>query len=97
MDMFSLIGAEVLDESEQAALDEATLQAQSYLSAIASDEDFLTKVTLAFGDGFDAEKLEGLRQQWAASNFGAIPAIEIRSSSEINGANGAFSAIFSGY
>ncbi len=92
MDMFSLIGAEVLDESEQTALDEATLQAQNYLSAIASDEDFLTKVTLAFGEGFDAEKLEGLRQQWAASNFGAIPAIEIRSSSEINGANGAFSA-----
>jgi Ca2+-binding RTX toxin-like protein len=92
MDMFSLIGAEVLDESEQTALDEATVQAQSYLSAIASDADFLTKVTLAFGESFDAEKLEGLRQQWAASNFGAIPAIEIRSSSEINGANGAFSA-----
>ena len=88
----SLMGAEILDESEQTALDKATLQAQSYLSAIASDADFLTKVTLVFGDGFDAEKLERLRQQWAVSNFGAIPAIEIRSSSEINGANGAFSA-----
>jgi Tol biopolymer transport system component/Ca2+-binding RTX toxin-like protein len=92
MDMLSLIGAEVLDESAQFALNEAVLTAQRLLNAIASDADFLTKVTLAFGDGFDAEKLEGLRQQWAASDFGAIPAIEIRSSSEINGANGAFSA-----
>ena len=92
MNSVSLIGAEILDESEQIALDEAILQAQIYLSAIASDEDFLTKVTLAFGDSFDAEKLEGLRQQWVGSDFGAIPAIQIRSASEINGANGAFSA-----
>jgi Ca2+-binding RTX toxin-like protein len=92
MDMVSLIGAEVLNESAQFALNEATLTTQRLLKAIASDADFLTRVTLAFGDGFDAEKLEGLRQQWAASDFGAIPAIEIRSSSEINGANGAFSA-----
>ena len=53
MDMLSLIGAEVLDESAQFALNEATLTAQGLLSAIASDADFLTKVTLAFGDGFD--------------------------------------------
>jgi Ca2+-binding RTX toxin-like protein len=92
MKTVSLIDGEVLDESAQSALDEGTLTAQRFLRAIASDEDFLTKVTLAFGDSFDAEKLESLRQQWAAGEFEAFPPIEIRSSAEINGANGAFSA-----
>ena len=65
MDMVSLIGAEVLDESAQFALNEATLTTQRLLNAIASDADFLTRVTLAFGDGFDPEKLEGDRtNQW---------------------------------
>jgi len=46
MDMVSLIGAEVLDESAQFALNEATLTTQRLLNAIASDANFL-KVTLA--------------------------------------------------
>jgi Ca2+-binding RTX toxin-like protein len=92
MNTVSLIGVEVLDESEQTALDEGTLTARRVLRAIASDEDFLTKVTLAFDSSFDAEKVEGLRQQWEAGNFDSLPPIEIRSAAEINGAKGAFSA-----
>jgi len=92
MNTVSLIDTEILDESAQIALEEATLTAQSLLKAIASDKDFATKLTLAFGDSFDAENLEDLRQQWQAGDFDSLPTIEIRAAAEINGANGAFSA-----
>src|SRR5919199_523158 len=92
MNNLRLIGTDLLDESAQFTWDEATSRTRRLLNAIATDEEFLTKATLAFGDGFDTEKLEGLRQQWAAGEFEAFPAIEIRSAAEINGANGAFSA-----
>lgn len=71
-------------------LDEVTLEAQSFLNAFANDEAFSTNITLAFGSLIGAEILEGLRQQWSLGNFNDLPRIEIRSSSEINGANGAF-------
>ncbi len=92
MNTVSLIGGEVLDESAQTALDEGTLTARRFLRAIATDKDFLTKVTLAFGDSFDAEKVEYLRQKWEAGDFESLPPIEIRSAAEINGAKGGFSA-----
>jgi Ca2+-binding RTX toxin-like protein len=78
--------------SSSAVIGEAVLAAQDVLTAFASDKDFATKLTLAFGDSFDAGKLAGLRQQWEAGDFESLPPIEIRSSAEINGANGAFSA-----
>jgi hypothetical protein len=87
MNTVSLIGGEVLDESAQTALDEGTLTAQRFLRAIASDEYFLTKVAIAFGDSFDAEKVEDLRQQWEAENFDWLPAIEIRNIITGNNAN----------
>ncbi|HEY9819691.1 MAG TPA: M10 family metallopeptidase C-terminal domain-containing protein [Candidatus Sericytochromatia bacterium] len=87
-----LITAASLNESAQFNLDEATLTAQQYLSTIASSEDFITKFAIAFGGSFDAVKAEDLRQEWLLGNFDSLPAIEIRSAAEINGANGAFSA-----
>jgi Ca2+-binding RTX toxin-like protein len=92
MNKVDLVGKEILEESAQIALDEGILTAQGLLRAIASDKDFATKLTLAFGDSFDAEKLEDLRQQWQAGDFDSLPTIEIRAAAEINGANGAFSA-----
>jgi len=87
------VNTNLLDgSSSSAAMGEAVLAAKDVLSAFAVDEDFATKVTLAFGDGFDAQKLESLRQQWISGEFDSLPTIEIRSSAEINGANGAFSA-----
>jgi hypothetical protein len=73
-------------------LNEVKSTAQQYLSQIASSEDFVTKFAIAFGDSIDAAKAEGLRQEWLAGDFDSLPAIEIRSAAEINGANGAFSA-----
>jgi len=92
MNNFRLVGADFIDESAQFTWDEATSTARRLLNAIASDQDFATKVTLAFGESFDAEKLEALRQQWEAGDFESLPPIEISLSAEINGANGAFSA-----
>jgi Ca2+-binding RTX toxin-like protein len=92
MNTVSLLNKESLDESAQVALEDATSTAQSLLKAIASDKDLATKLTLAFGDSFDAEKLEDLRQQWETDDFDLLPPIEIRSGAEINGAKGAFSA-----
>lgn len=73
-------------------LDEVTLEAQSFLTAFANDEAFSTNITLAFGNLIGTEILEGLRQQWSLGNFDELPEIEIRSGSEINGANGAFTS-----
>lgn len=87
-----LINAASLNESADFTLDEATSTARRYLSEIASGEDFITKIAIAFGDSFDAAKAEGLRQEWLAGDFYSLPPIEIRSAAEINGANGAFSA-----
>jgi len=86
------ISAASMNQSAQLSLDEASSTARSYLSELASSEDFVTKVAIAFGDSFDAAKVEDLRQEWLAGDFDSLPAIEIRSAAEINGANGAFSA-----
>jgi hypothetical protein len=69
MNSISLLGAASLNESAQFTLDEATSTAQHYLSAIASSEDFVTKVAIAFGDSFDAATVEGLRQEWLVGDF----------------------------
>ncbi|NER99801.1 MAG: hypothetical protein F6J86_39340, partial [Symploca sp. SIO1B1] len=92
MNNFSFINTEGLDEFAKSALEEAILKAQDLLKAIASDNDFAQKVTIAFGNEFDIDTLENLRQQWEEENFESFPPIEIRPSAEINGANGAFSA-----
>ena len=73
-------------------LDTAVLKAQQLLTKFAVDEEFAAKTTLAFGEEFNTKKLEELRQQWLVGQFEAFPQIEVRSSAELNGANGAFAA-----
>jgi Ca2+-binding RTX toxin-like protein len=91
--MVRIIGAGILDEFTQSALDEATLSVQNYLSESVINGSLLATVSLSFGNLFDAEKLENLRRQWALANFEGLPAIDIRPAADINGANGAFAAI----
>jgi Ca2+-binding RTX toxin-like protein len=62
------------------------------LKGFAARDDFWEKMSVAFGDEFDQEKLESLRQQWASGNLEKEPSIEIRSAAELKGANGAFAA-----
>lgn len=66
------IRAASINQSAQLSLDEASSNARSYLILISSDNDFFTKVAIAFGDSFDAAKLEGLGQEWLAGDFGSL-------------------------
>ena len=72
-------------------LAEASLSAQHWLSTLATHEEFMAKLELAFGQLFDTNKAENLRQQWQENNFESLPAIVIRSKAELRGAKGAFS------
>jgi uncharacterized repeat protein (TIGR01451 family) len=70
----------------------AVQTAQDLLKNFATSPDFSTKMGVAFGNSFDANIASTLAQAWSVGNFSRFPAIAIRSSSEINGANGAFAA-----
>ena len=80
------------DSSLQQYLLPAQLNAQALLTEFAVSEDFLIGIKTAFGDNFNQSTLEQFYQQWLEGNFDNFPEIEIRSASEINGANGAFSS-----
>lgn len=71
-------------------LDRAQTYAQSMLRTFATAPDFNDKMQRAFGEGIPA----GLQPAWARGLFGNMPAIEVRSSAEINGARGAFAGEF---
>jgi hypothetical protein len=49
--------------------------------------DFSAKMKVAFGEEIDVTQLQAA---WAAGDFSRLPAIEVRSRSQINGANGAY-------
>jgi DhnA family fructose-bisphosphate aldolase class Ia len=53
--MVSLLDVELLNESTRIALDHGIFNTKGFLKAIASSEDFVTKVAIAFGDNFDAD------------------------------------------
>ncbi|MEQ8539349.1 MAG: hypothetical protein RIB93_18090 [Coleofasciculus sp. D1-CHI-01] len=86
------INAEILLDGSQLTLGEAIVTAQDWLTAFANSETFLPTVNLTFGNQFDAEKVTKLRQEWGAKDFNSLPTIEIRTATELNGANGAFAA-----
>ncbi len=58
------------------------------LASFLTDVDFVPKLNLAFGDGFDIEVARDLIQGLVAGEL--YPEVEILAASEINGANGAF-------
>ena len=82
---------DLVDNLNSDVIDEVALSTQNFLTSFAIDEAFSTKMALAFGNLIDTERAERLRQKWMTSDFEALPAIEIRSAAEINGANSAFS------
>ncbi|MGD1806788.1 hypothetical protein ACP6PL_15290, partial [Dapis sp. BLCC M126] len=66
--------------------------AQSLLTDLAQNQEkFKSIVEIAFGSDINSQKLDNLRQKWLAQDFSNLPEVEIRSASEIDGANGAFS------
>ena len=87
----NVIQTTLLNPSSQLTLDEAILSTQEWLRKIETNNDLFSIANVAFGDNFDTDKLELLRKQWKQQEFSDFPRIEIRSSADINGANGAFS------
>lgn len=71
---------------------QAVQTAQNILQKFTFSSDFRTKIKTAFGDSFNSTIVNTLAQAWAKGDFSSFPEIEIRSASEINGANGAFPA-----
>jgi Ca2+-binding RTX toxin-like protein len=86
-DSFTKAPAESLPILEQAIQD-----TQRSLTRLATNDHFLQALAQAFGDHFDALAAENLRQQWGSGNFQNLPQIDLRSSSEIAEARGAFSS-----
>ncbi|MEA5566032.1 bluetail domain-containing putative surface protein [Anabaena sp. UHCC 0399] len=81
-----------LDLSEiDGILDVTRSNAYSYLSSFRNDAGYSQKLETAFGTGFDQATANSLFDSFAQGDFGDIPSIEIVNSSDINGANGAFS------
>ncbi|WP_199247576.1 Calx-beta domain-containing protein [[Phormidium] sp. ETS-05] len=71
-------------------VDLAWQAAQDLLKSFATTGDYDAKMQGIFGDRLDGEKARVLAASWAAGDFSAFPAIEVRDSAEINGAWGAF-------
>lgn len=72
-------------------LELALRNAQEQLQALANGEIFLDAFVQSFGNHFNLETVSNLRQQWAEGEFADLPSIEVRSASELDGANGSFS------
>jgi Ca2+-binding RTX toxin-like protein len=65
---------------------------KSQLAQFASQADFETVLTTAFGSKIDKSKIFQLRQQWLKGDFSIIPPVEILTHGELNNANGGYSA-----
>ena len=77
--------------SVQTIVDLAQANLQSLLTEFTYSQDFLADINTAFGGDFNRLSLEQFYQQWQENNFDDFPIIEIISSTEFDGANGAFS------
>ncbi|MEG4856049.1 hypothetical protein QUB75_01260 [Microcoleus sp. K1-B6] len=60
------------------------------LSKFAAAPDFVAKMNLAFGENWDAAGAKALAEGWFQGDFSDIPPVNVVSSAEIAGANGAF-------
>jgi hypothetical protein len=78
------------ESSVKGVLDRAWQEACTKLSEFASNPDLIDKMDIAFGPNFDVGKALNLSQGWAVHNFDNLPNIQIRSSMDIAGGNGAF-------
>jgi RTX calcium-binding nonapeptide repeat (4 copies) len=60
------------------------------LRQLASQADFIDRLQVAFGDGFDPQIALGIQTSLQAGDTSFLPAIEIRTNDELAGANGAY-------
>jgi Ca2+-binding RTX toxin-like protein len=71
-------------------LDLDSVKAQ--LTQLATQANFESIITTAFGTNIEAAKISQLRQDWLAGDFSVIPQIKILSNGELGGANGGYAA-----
>ena len=65
---------------------------EAILAQFANSETYYQNLTAIFGNQYDTSKAETLRIQWQEGDFSSLPTMEVLSASQLNGANGAFSA-----
>jgi Ca2+-binding RTX toxin-like protein len=71
-------------------VNEAIVGAQGLLTAFAFNRA-IADFNIAFGSKYDRDIAISLITQWQTEDFNSFPLLEVRSSAEINGANGAYS------
>ncbi len=81
----------MINQTTFSVLNQAIAETQDLLTTYAFGDELLSNFTTAFGDNYDRAAAEDLVTQWQKGEFDSFPEIEIRSSAEINGANGAYS------
>lgn len=65
---------------------------QRRLAQLATQANFETSMTTAFGPNISRAKIRNLLQQWLKGDFSMIPKIEILSKGELGNANGGYAA-----
>ncbi|MDJ0658161.1 MAG: FG-GAP-like repeat-containing protein [Crocosphaera sp.] len=73
-------------------LESAIATSQELLTQYSFNDELLGDLTTAFGAEYNTDVATDLVTQWQTGNFASFPEIEIRSSAEINSADGAYSA-----
>ncbi|MEG4087957.1 hypothetical protein [Microcoleus sp. Pol12B4] len=80
------------DSSVDLLTGQAMSEVYGDLNKFAADPDFVAKINLAFGENWDAAGAKALAEEWFQGDFSDIPPVNVVSSTEIDGANGAFAA-----
>ncbi|WP_017292639.1 hypothetical protein [Geminocystis herdmanii] len=71
---------------------QAQTQAEALLLKASLNPSLDTTLTTAFGDNYNVTVANNIFSSWSNGNFSNLPKIEILSPTEINGAQGAYSA-----
>lgn len=82
----------LLDLMNINTLEQALVLVQQQLQFFANDPEFREKIRFVFGEGVEAELAESLQQNWLSGDFRILSGIEIRTSEDLGGAKGAYSA-----
>jgi hypothetical protein len=80
----------VNNNSSDALTGEAMNIAKGKLLELAQAPDFIEKMNIPFGENWNREVANTLKQNWLKGDFSFMPTIEIVAKGEIAGANGAF-------
>jgi hypothetical protein len=78
------------NQSSDALTGEAMNIAKGKLIELAQAPDFIAKMNVPFGENWNTEVANTLKQNWLEGDFSFMPPIEIVAKGEIAGANGAF-------